>query len=383
MNYPLQCYIELTQKCNLQCKHCFANAGINVGNTELTLDDIKDIYEEIKKLGIIYVNISGGEPLLNSQFFEIIDYVSKQEFSTCILTNGVLWGKEELRNLDIADPNRQLTIQISIDGPAEIMKLQRGMSEKQFSKVLQTIGALKKLGFSVTILLVADSITCKYLIETAKYLIFQLNVDGAQIVPLFLSGRAIENKEKLGRFWNDWSNLVQKVTLIKKENKWGEFSKKINIGFFTIYELFIPLKEHNLLIEAKEVWGIDLSDIYQYRKQIRRNFYCEAGVSELAISCNKYLFPCVASIRSAANCGYLGDHFEKMVEVWKTSNVLNNFRINEDISYLSEPCKSCEYKDFCGGGCKLQSIDLYGDLCHIDERCPYVIEYNKNKDNVL
>jgi radical SAM protein with 4Fe4S-binding SPASM domain len=79
--------LELTYRCNLRCIHCYIIEG---GKDELTTNQFFNVLEQLKDLGTLYLIISGGEPLVRPDFFEIAEYARKLNFSLRIFTNATL-----------------------------------------------------------------------------------------------------------------------------------------------------------------------------------------------------------------------------------------------------------------------------------------------------
>lgn len=94
------CYIELTQKCNLKCKHCY-NADDNNLKHSLAFSDLIKIIDELVEYGIEKVQFIGGEPLLinKSILLKLIDYASPRFSSITIYTNGTLIDNEFAQEL--------------------------------------------------------------------------------------------------------------------------------------------------------------------------------------------------------------------------------------------------------------------------------------------
>lgn len=378
MNYPNQCYIEITDKCNLKCIHCFASAS-DQNCEHMTTEDIIKIYKQIEELGVVFINISGGEPLLNPDFYSIIEVAVEQPYETCLLTNGILWDIDSIRKLAEIDKYRKLTIQISIDGDSNMMQIQRGMNDCQFQQMFENIRAFKAHGFNVTALHVANSLTIKNSVQVCKTLLEANEVDSVQIVPIFSAGRAVQNAKQLIGHWEEWERIVLEVTDIRKYNLWGDLSKSINLGFFTLFELALPLDRSDRHQDIIDIWGLNVDDQQIYKSQMKRPCFCEAGRSELAISASKQLYPCVASIRSSMKCGSLRD--SSVGEIWESSKQLEWFRNGIDNIVNKEPCNSCTYKQICNGGCRLSALELIGDKFAPDPRCPIVIEYEECRVN--
>lgn len=372
MRYPIQCYIEITDQCNLKCSHCFASAQ-KTNKNFLNLNDIKNIYSQIEHLGIVYVNISGGEPLLNPEFFEIMELTSHYNYYVSLLTNGILWTETSINKLKSVINPKNVLIQISIDGQYELMNKQRNMTAFEYKKVLDNIQLFKDAGFSVGSLLCASIHTIDNALETSKWALEHLKIDAIQIVPELIAGRAKLTKDELKYFWCKWKTLIILLTDIKKYHLWNGLEDKIRVGFFTLYELAYPLDSINRHEDIKGVWNYEFDNKDMFVKLAHRNCFCEIGNSEIVIDSKGELYPCVASIKSNWNCGSLKK--KKIDDIWSNSDILNKFREKENNLGNVEPCKSCVYREICNGGCSLAKINMGYELNDPDPRCSFVLDF--------
>ena len=89
---PLDGNIDLTYRCNNNCRHCWLRIPPNSQEKqkELTLDEIKALVDEARSMGCRRWSISGGEPMLRPDFAEIFDYITSKSISYSINTNGTL-----------------------------------------------------------------------------------------------------------------------------------------------------------------------------------------------------------------------------------------------------------------------------------------------------
>lgn len=89
---PLEGKIDLTYRCNNNCRHCWLRVAPNAPQKEeeLTFEEIKDIVGQARRLGTKKWSISGGEPMLRPDFPEIFDYITSHSISYSINTNGTL-----------------------------------------------------------------------------------------------------------------------------------------------------------------------------------------------------------------------------------------------------------------------------------------------------
>lgn len=83
---PLQATIELTYRCNFDCVHCY-NVKEWVGG-ELSLSEWERVFDELAAAGCLILTITGGEPLVHPQFFEIAEAARRRHFAIKLLTNA-------------------------------------------------------------------------------------------------------------------------------------------------------------------------------------------------------------------------------------------------------------------------------------------------------
>lgn len=89
---PLKGSIDLTYRCNNNCRHCWLRIppGAPERQQELTVDEIEDVVGQARRLGCHRWSISGGEPMLRPDFPEIFDYITSHATSYSLNTNGTL-----------------------------------------------------------------------------------------------------------------------------------------------------------------------------------------------------------------------------------------------------------------------------------------------------
>ncbi len=98
---PLSAHLDITWRCNERCEHCYLDHD---GKGEMTTDELKDVLRQLADAGTFFLSISGGEPLLRRDCFEILEYARALRFNVKLKTNAVMIGPKEavrLRKLGI------------------------------------------------------------------------------------------------------------------------------------------------------------------------------------------------------------------------------------------------------------------------------------------
>ncbi|MCI0478636.1 MAG: radical SAM protein, partial [Anaerolineales bacterium] len=109
---PLSFDLEITARCNNDCRHCYINLPANDAHAraqELTVAEISHIADQAVKLGAMWCLITGGEPLLRSDFAEIYRALKRQGLLVSVFTNATtirdehlaLWKKYPPRDIEV------------------------------------------------------------------------------------------------------------------------------------------------------------------------------------------------------------------------------------------------------------------------------------------
>ena len=93
MKSPRNITIAITGKCNLACKHCFYADEMRK-NDDLPTDRWLAFIKECGDANVMTIGLTGGEPFLRNDIFEIIDAIVKNRMRFTILTNGTLVTEE-------------------------------------------------------------------------------------------------------------------------------------------------------------------------------------------------------------------------------------------------------------------------------------------------
>lgn len=168
---PLTVIFNLTNHCNLRCKHCYAAYYTRGDENEMTTQQIKKVLDGLKKIGCLRINFCGGEPLLRRDLGELIDYAKSKGLSVDVTSNGVLVPAK----VEVLKKIKCLTL--SLDGRSAHHDILRGKGSA--AKAVAAIKATKQAGIEVRVNMVVHKYNLKdldYMINLAKKMDFKLHI---------------------------------------------------------------------------------------------------------------------------------------------------------------------------------------------------------------
>ncbi len=130
--------IELTERCNLRCKHCYMEQK----KKQFDVSNLDRVLDELKEIGAITITYSGGEIFTRDDIFEIIDLTLDKGFIVNIITNCTMIDDKIIQKIG----ERQITqIQSSIYGCNEITHDNITRIIGSYNKTINVLEALGKL----------------------------------------------------------------------------------------------------------------------------------------------------------------------------------------------------------------------------------------------
>lgn len=182
--------IEITNNCNLRCTHCCVNAG-EENDHEFSFEELKEILKKCIAWQPETIALSGGEPMIRKDFFEILSFL-RENYSgnISVSTNGTLITKENAAKLcELVDQ-----IDISIDGVDE-ESCSKIRGKGVFGKVLNSVELIHGCGFgNISLSMVFSDANEKY-----EEQFYELNRKlGTNALPRIYAdiGRAKKNREQ-------------------------------------------------------------------------------------------------------------------------------------------------------------------------------------------
>jgi MoaA/NifB/PqqE/SkfB family radical SAM enzyme len=183
---PLAVHLEVVAACNLRCLHCFAGE-LPRKERALTLGELDCLFGDMAGMGSFRLGLTGGEPLLRRDLFDIIDLATAHGLCPCVTTNGLRITEEIAREFG----KRQLVwLNVSLEGASSATNDPiRGAGT--FDQVLQRLSVLRQHShFTLAFTLMSTNV---HEVEACAELAYRVGADTAVFRPLYPVGIAREH----------------------------------------------------------------------------------------------------------------------------------------------------------------------------------------------
>lgn len=315
---PLSIQWEVTSNCNYNCIHCYnywRQSEINT-NDNWSLANGNRIVDEIIKMKVNSVTITGGEPML--VFDRILPYIDK------LLENGIrvaINTNAALIDDRIAEYLSKRKIGILISLPCAISEVNDMITNRQgsFDATVKGIKVVLKHDIPFTTNMVVSKLNQDYVIKTAKFIKNELGLSKFNATK---ASRPLNAGEKFDKYAMDSSGLQKMITeLIYIHDELG-----MSIDTLTAYPhcSFLTEQSYQLLASKR---------------------MCSAGKTAAVIGYDGNVRACTRDEQVYGNLqeDSLSDCWRKMDE-WRNG------------SFLPDECKRCNRKTRCLGGCRVEAL---------------------------
>lgn len=352
MNYhPLTAVWEVTMGCNMRCGHCGSSCEDKLPD-ELTTQEAFNLIDQIAELGLRWLTISGGEPLMRSDLFSLVERLSQRGVAVNIITNGWLLNAETAKKLKQSGVS---TVAISIDGTEKIHDKIR--KEGSYKRIMEAFGNLKQAGITVGVVTTVSHINFADLKNLYKELV-ATGFDSWQLQLGLPMGNFKERPE--------WVLAPEQIDGIIDFCYDAAMKREIIIypadciGYFTDKEIMIRQ------ISGKSA-SIPLWD------------GCNAGIRSFGILHNGDILGCT-SIRDKQYVE--GNVKEKrLADIWNNPNGFS-WRRSMTKDMLGMECATCTYGSKCLGGCPNTRLTMKGDIYAENQYCSYNVALKKMRSSL-
>jgi len=333
---------ETTRRCNLACKHCRAVAEDHPYDNELDTKASFQLLEQIREVGEPIIILTGGEPLLRQDIFDIAAFGTKLGLRMVMAPNGTLITKEIAEKMKASGIKR---ISVSLDGSTPCTHDAFRGIEHAFEKSIQGINFAKEAGIEFQI---NTTITKSNLNEIPK--ILRLAEDlGAVAHHIFLlvpTGR--------GKYILDGEINAQ------------EYEETLNWFYDQREKVKLQLKAtcaphyYRILRQRSKKEGKKITFETHGLDAVTRG--CLAGTG----------FCFISHVGRVQTCGFLDVECGNITrlsfkDIWENSHVFNQLR---NLDNLENKCGICEFKKVCGG-CRARAYEATGNYLAEEPLCSY------------
>jgi heme b synthase len=348
---------ELTRSCNLLCEHCRASALKGPYPGELNSEECFRLIDQIHQIGQPILILTGGEPLLREDIFEIAGYASKKGFRVVMGTNGTLIDSETARRMKEASVAR---IGVGLDFPnAELQDQFRG-HPGAFDAAIKGINNAREAGIGIQI---NATITRKNVDFLDEMLELAKNLGAVAFHPFMLvptgRGKGLAEVELSPEEYESILNWIY-----DKQQQLGDrvFFKPTDAPH---YLRIVRQREKQSRSEATTEDNHYDSSCPAHQQSHGH------GINSLSRGCLAGTGFCFISHRGEVQgCGYLdvvagNIRDNTFAEVWNDSQLFCDLR---DLRLYKGKCGECEYKKLCGG-CRARAYEATGDYLEAEPYC--------------
>jgi SynChlorMet cassette radical SAM/SPASM protein ScmE len=350
MPTPRHVDIAITGRCNLACQYCFY-ADEMAARTDLPTGRWLAFFEELGRLGVMDVTLTGGEAFTRPDLFELIDGVIANHMRYQILTNGTLITEKVLARFEEGKRRLRLnSIQVSIDGAtAEVHDRSRPDS---FERALRGLRLLLEAGFPVTVRVTVNRYNVDTLEHVAHLLLDEVGLPSFTTNEAYACGAA--DRAEDGIMLGPDQRLQAMAVLNRLAARYdGRISAQA----------------------GPQVMARELARIDRMLEEGRAGLpgrgtlsACGGVFSKISILHDGTIVPCHNV--SALRLGTVGE--DDLQQIWLEHPLMTEMRQRREIPLSTlESCRDCPYQGFCTGGCPGWGVFTAGRLDVIDPASCY------------
>ena len=338
---PWRCTFE----CDSNCLHC-ASADKKAALDEVNTEEAKKIVDQVADFGATYFGITGGQPFLRMDLFELLDYATKKGLSTSIITDGRLLDEEAFKKI----VKNQTKISISIDGAKKTNDAIRGKGAYEAA-----ISAIKKLSREKLLNVLV------YTFANVSQSVTNVNEQDMRHV--------LDLAKKYDARWVVFHGMIpysSNKTTLKADPTPAQYEWVCN-------------KLYDLTQEYNDKPGINVYIPFYARVAKQRgmpdfeNWYKSFFLGR----CFFGKFMSIAENGDAIPCSYndvyrVGNIKDKPIkQIWTDMQNSEFFKQVKDKKNIKGKCGVCEFLEICGG-CRSSALFYTGDILGSDPRCGYI-----------
>lgn len=341
---------ETTTACNLSCRHCRRqDTAPDAALQDLTTEEALHLIDGIKEAGSPLLILSGGEPLLRTDLFTLVDHARQQEIPLALATNGTCI--DEPLAVRIRDSGIR-RVSVSLDGAdAGIHDEFRGIPGA-FNRAIQGIQLLIQHGVSTQINFTLARHNARQMEEMFE-LASTLQIAALHLFMLVPVGCGLEIAPDEMLTASEYEKLLRRFHILSGQYR-SSFETRATCAPH-YYRIIKQMQEGERKGTADAHTGLSGQPHHGSRG-------CLAGINVCFISHTGEVFPCGYLPVSSGNI-----RTQSLAEIWQESETFRKLR---DYSQLEGKCGICKFIDVCGG-CRARAYADTGDYLAEEPYCLY------------
>ncbi len=342
---------EITRRCNLKCVHCRSSSELDVvGHPDFSFQEATRLLDDISSFAKPVIVLSGGEPLLREDVFDIAAYGNGKGLRMCLATNGTLVTEDICTRIKAAGIRM---VSLSLDGARAAVHDNFRSQPGAFDGTLHAAELFKKHDIPF---LINSSFTKRNQEEIPK--VYKLAKElGATAWYMFMI-------VPTGRGEDIMSELISKE----------DYEEILN------WHYQMEKDEDDLLVRptcAPHYYRIILQRAKEEKDKFKRRSLkfstggakgCLAGQLICLIDVDGEVLPCSYFPKSAGNV-----RRQTFKDIWENSSLFKDLR---NFKLYKGSCGSCEYISVCGG-CRARAYSMTGDYLAEEPFCTYTPRLKK------
>jgi pyrroloquinoline quinone biosynthesis protein E len=324
---PYTLVAELTYRCPLRCVYCSNPLDYARHRDELDTETWLRVLREAEDLGVVQLNLTGGEPLVRDDLEALVEGARTLDLYTNLITSGIPLTPERLRRLrTLGLDNVQLSIQ-----DVEAAASDRIAGLRSFERKLEVAAWVKDLAMPLTLNVVLHRDNLDHVPELIA-LAERLSVDRLELANTQYLGWALVNRQAL---------LPTREQLERARGVALDARRRLKGRMEILFVL--PDYYSDFPKACMDGWG--------------RRF--------IVMSPDGLALPCHLA-HTLPGIEWENVRHRPLGEIWHRSAGFERFR---GLDWMPEPCRSCDRRALDFGGCRCQAFHLTGVAAATDPAC--------------
>lgn len=342
MPSPRSVGISITGRCNLRCKYCFY-ADEMAALSDLPTDRWLAFFEELGRLGVMDVCLTGGEAFTRPDLFELIDGVVANRMRYNILSNGTLIDEQVLAQFEVGKRRLRLDyIQISIDGScAEVHDKSRPGS---FDRSVRGLRLLKEAGFPVAVRVTINRHNLHDLENIAHLLLDEIGLASFGTNEAMPIGSGCRNEPEIALTTREMAEAMETIGRLLERYP-GRLTAQA--GPQAKLQAYAEMEHARRTGEKTARWGMGYLTA------------CGCVFSRIDVLHDGTIVPCC--MLPEVTLGNIGT--DSLAALWQAHASMKALRERRTIPMEQVAgCEDCDWAPYCNGGCPGLAHQLTGDF---------------------